>query len=73
MTIDAETTPLLALVTEKGHHIGAADEKNFEYGLECILDHAGRLIDGGAKPAKVARKAAKSSAPRTRRKAAAAR
>ena len=33
-------TPLLALVTEKGHHIGAADEKNFEYGLECILDHA---------------------------------
>ena len=44
MTIDPETTPLLAQVTAKGHHIGAADEKNFEFGLECILDHAGRLI-----------------------------
>ncbi len=43
-------TPLLALVTEKGHHIGAADEKNFEFGLECILDHAGRLIDASKKP-----------------------
>ena len=57
MTIDPETTPLLAQVTAKGHHIGAADEKNFEFGLECILDHAGRLIDdGGKKPAKTARK-----------------
>ena len=45
MTIDPEITPLLALVTEKGDHIGAADEKNFEYGLECILDHASRLIE----------------------------
>jgi hypothetical protein len=45
MAIDSESTPLLALVTEKGHHLGAADEKNFEFGLECILDHAGRLID----------------------------
>ncbi|MCT7659078.1 TetR/AcrR family transcriptional regulator C-terminal domain-containing protein [Mycobacterium sp. CPCC 205710] len=50
MTIDADSTPLLALVTEKGHHIGAADDNNFEFGLECILDHASRLID--AKPAK---------------------
>ena len=31
--------------TEKGHRIGAADENNFEYGLECILDHADRLIE----------------------------
>ena len=45
MGIDGESTPLLALVTEKGHHLGAADENNFEFGLECILDHAGRLID----------------------------
>ena len=45
MAIDARLTPLLALVTEKGHHLGAADENNFEFGLECILDHAGRLID----------------------------
>ena len=69
MTIDPEITPLLALVTEKGHHIGAADEKNFEYGLECILDHASRLIEQGKKPAKPARK----TAARPRRKATAAR
>jgi hypothetical protein len=55
-------------VTEKGHHIGAADENNFEFGLECILDHAGRLIEGGAKQA---RKPTKSSASRPRSKAAA--
>ena len=68
MTIDPETTPLLAQVTAKGHHIGAADDKNFEFGLECILDHASRLIDGGGKrPAK----AAKASGPRSRSKAAA--
>jgi AcrR family transcriptional regulator len=56
MTIDPQTAPLLARVTRKGHHIGAADEKNFEFGLECILDHASRLIEQGAK--KPARKAA---------------
>jgi hypothetical protein len=66
MTIDPQTTPLLAQVTEKGHHIGAADENNFEFGLECILDHASRLIGSGKKPA---RKAAKATAPRTRSKA----
>src|SRR3981189_1773800 len=49
MTIHTESTPLLAQVTAKGHHIGAADEKNFEFGLECILDHASRLIDEGGK------------------------
>jgi AcrR family transcriptional regulator len=70
-TIDPESTPLLAQVTEKGHHIGAADENNFEFGLECILDHATRLI--GGKPAKSARKATKAAASRPRSKAAAAR
>jgi len=73
MTIDPDSTPLLAQVTAKGHHIGAADDKNFEFGLECILDHASRLIDGdGKRPTKTA-KVAKTSAPRTRSKAAAAR
>jgi hypothetical protein len=43
----AASTPLLAQVTEKVHRIGAADETNFEYGLECILDHASRLIEQG--------------------------
>src|SRR4051794_29856615 len=58
MTIDPESTPLLAQVTAKGHHIGAADDKNFEFGLECILDHAGRLIDGsGKRTGKATRKA----------------
>jgi AcrR family transcriptional regulator len=45
MTFDAETTPLLARITQKGHHLGAADDANFEFGLECILDHAQRLIE----------------------------
>jgi AcrR family transcriptional regulator len=44
-TIDADTAPLLAQVTQKGHHLGAADDNNFEFGLECILDHAEQLID----------------------------
>jgi AcrR family transcriptional regulator len=68
MTIDPEITPLLAQVTEKGHHIGVADENNFEYGLECILDHASRLIEEGKNPTKSARKPTKTSGPRTRRK-----
>ena len=59
MLIDAETAPLLARVTEKGHRIAAADDKNFEYALECILDHAERLIEGSKRPVKVARKTAK--------------
>ena len=59
MVIDPETTPLLAQVSQEGHRIGAADETNFEYGLECILDHAERLIGQTAAKA----------APRQRRKA----
>jgi hypothetical protein len=39
--------PLIAELTEKGHRIGVADDINFEYGLNCILDHASRLIDEG--------------------------
>src|SRR3981189_3323050 len=70
MTIDPESTPLPAQVTARGHHISAADEKNFAFGLECILDHAGRLIDEpGKRPVKAARKATKASGPRTRTKA----
>jgi AcrR family transcriptional regulator len=60
MVIDADTTPLLARVTAEGHRIGASDEKNFEYGLELILDHAGRLLDqpSSAKAVPAQRKAA---------------
>jgi AcrR family transcriptional regulator len=45
MVIDPDTAPLLARVTEEGHRIGASDDNNFEYGLDCILDHAARLIE----------------------------
>jgi AcrR family transcriptional regulator len=47
--IDPETMPLMAELTRKGHRIGVADEINFEYGLECILDHASRLIEANSK------------------------
>jgi AcrR family transcriptional regulator len=45
MVIDPETTPLLARVTDEGRRVGASDENNFEYGLDCILDRAARLIE----------------------------
>jgi hypothetical protein len=64
MVIDPETAPLLARVTDEGHRIGASDENNFEYGLDCILDHAARLIEASttAKPAGAQRR--KAAAPR---------
>lgn len=43
--IDPQTMPLIAQLTQQGHRIGVADDINFEYGLNCILDHAGRLIE----------------------------
>src|SRR6201997_5495111 len=61
VAIDPATTPLIAQVTGQGHRIGAPDETNFEFGLECILDHAGRLIEKGAKaPPSGQRKSTKS-------------
>ena len=69
MVIDPETTPLLAQMTAKGHHIGAPDDNNFEYGLDCILDHASRLIEQRSKSTGRQRKPAKSSASRGRAKA----
>lgn len=66
MVIDADTTPLVAEMTAQGHHLGAADETNFEFGLDCILDHAGRLIEQRSKPAARQRKPAKSTAARGR-------
>jgi AcrR family transcriptional regulator len=61
LVIDPETAPLLAQVTREGHRIGAADDTNFEYGLDCILDHAGRLIEESKKPVR-RRTSAKSKA-----------
>jgi AcrR family transcriptional regulator len=54
-TIDSETMPLMAALSAKGHHIGVPNKMNFEYGLNCILDHAARLIDQRT-PAKARRK-----------------
>jgi hypothetical protein len=67
---DLESTPLLALVTERGHHIGAADDKNFEFGLECILDHASRSLEASAASAKAPRRGAKGASARGRAQAA---
>jgi AcrR family transcriptional regulator len=50
--IDPETMPLIAELSREGHRIGAADQANFEYGLECILDHASGLIDANPKTVK---------------------
>jgi AcrR family transcriptional regulator len=55
-----ESTPLLARVSSEGHRIGAADERNFEFGLECILDHAAALIEEGKTPAAAAKARRKS-------------
>jgi AcrR family transcriptional regulator len=45
--IDPDVAPLIAKLAAKGHRLAVADEKNFEYGLDCILDHASRLIEAG--------------------------
>lgn len=67
--IDAETAPLMAELSAKGHRLGVANESNFEYGLECILDHADRLIENAnAKSGSSAKKSTKTTG--TRRKSA---
>jgi AcrR family transcriptional regulator len=43
--IDRDTMPVIAELTDTGHRIGIADNINFEYGLNCILDHASQLIE----------------------------
>jgi hypothetical protein len=52
------------LATADGQHrIATTDDANFEYALNCILDHAERLVAGGSRPkSKAAPKAAKSTA-----------
>ncbi|WP_084526226.1 TetR/AcrR family transcriptional regulator [Nocardia vaccinii] len=48
LTISPDTTPLLAEASAKGLHNGAPDDRNFEYGLDRILESADRLIAAGA-------------------------
>ncbi|WP_280268682.1 TetR/AcrR family transcriptional regulator [Nocardia wallacei] len=62
--ISSDTTPLLAEASSRGLHSGAPDDRNFEYGLDCILEHANRLVESGsgAKPKKAAAKKAPAKA-----------
>ncbi|WP_067678447.1 TetR/AcrR family transcriptional regulator [Nocardia miyunensis] len=48
LAISPATTPLLAEAAANGLHSGAPDDHNFEYGLDCILDHADHLIGSGS-------------------------
>ena len=57
MVIDAEAHPATGPGHREGHRIGAADDVNFEFGLDCILDHAERLIEQGAQPSRPAKPA----------------
>ena len=50
--LDPDSTPLLATIIQTGHHRTVSDDRSFEFGLECILDHAGRLIEKNVKPAR---------------------
>lgn len=70
-SVDPDSTPLLATIIRKGHPVSESDDRSFEFGLECILDHAGRLVDENAKPARKANSAkAGPKSPAARGKAA---
>jgi AcrR family transcriptional regulator len=65
MKIDPESTPLLAAVTADGkHRIASTDDTNFEYALNCILDHAERLIEDGSARKPKARARSRANSPR---------
>lgn len=49
LTFDPESAPLLAAITQQGHHLSGSDDRNFEYGLECILEHASRQLEQNKK------------------------
>ena len=51
LVIDPEVAPLLAQVTGEGHSFGASDQNNFEFGLNCILEHAARRLENRKTPA----------------------
>ena len=63
ITIEPETTPLLAEAVARGRRSGAPDERNFEYGLECILAHASSLLGEDAQIAAKHAKAATATPP----------
>ncbi|MEV5832709.1 TetR/AcrR family transcriptional regulator C-terminal domain-containing protein [Nocardia sp. NPDC052112] len=80
LAISPDTTPLLAEASSTGLHTGTPDDRNFEYGLDCILEQASRLLESGSRakamkapakkaPAKKApaKKAAAAKSPAARR------
>ncbi|MGW6725965.1 TetR/AcrR family transcriptional regulator C-terminal domain-containing protein [Nocardia sp. NPDC055029] len=72
LQIAADTTPLLAEASARGHHSGAPDDHNFEYGLDCILERAVRLIATPAKKTPATKAAAKKTPAKPAAKATAA-
>lgn len=51
-----ETTPLLAQALRDGHKLRPVDGGNLDLGLECILDHAERLIAANTQQARARRR-----------------
>ncbi|NED64440.1 TetR/AcrR family transcriptional regulator, partial [Streptomyces sp. SID10244] len=72
LIVTPEKTPLLAEAAAMGRVGGAPDERNFEFGLNCILDHIAHLIathDNASNARSTTRSAKKKpakKAPRTR-------
>ncbi|WP_019925110.1 TetR/AcrR family transcriptional regulator [Nocardia sp. BMG111209] len=44
-----DTTPLLARAHALGLHHGSPDDRNFEFGLQCLLDHAEIVLAASAR------------------------
>jgi AcrR family transcriptional regulator len=54
--IDETSTPVLVRVTARGRRLLASDEQDFQYGLDCLLDHAETLIRQSKSPSRSARR-----------------
>lgn len=52
LEVSEEKTPLLAEAAARGHIGGAPNDANFEFGLECILEHTAALIEKSKRTAK---------------------
>jgi AcrR family transcriptional regulator len=46
--IEADTMPLIAEAANKGHRIAVANNINFDFILDCVLEHASALVDNAA-------------------------
>lgn len=66
--VNPNTMPYVADLIANGHMVGIADDWMFEYGIDCILNNAWRLLDAKKNPA--AKKATTARAPAKAAKAA---